>query len=273
MIVFPNSKINLGLHILEKRNDGYHELETLFYPLKLSGSLEAIPAPDNKTTLTFSGLPIPGDSQNNLCMKAYRQLQEHYKIPHVKIHLHKKTPVGAGLGGGSADGAYTLMLLNELFELKITEDQLKTMAAELGSDCPFFINNKPSLASGRGDILTPSSLNLKGLYLFLVVPPLHISTKEAYAGVVPNQPTHQLKEVVTLPLDQWKSKLTNDFEITIFRKHPGIQAVKQTLYDAGAVYASMSGSGSAIYGIFKQESPEQLRKDFSPYFTWQEKLD
>ena len=272
MIVFPNSKINLGLHITRKRGDGFHELETLFYPLALKDALEIIPAADGQTTFTTSGIAIPSNGTPNLCEKAWKLLEQHHGIPPVKIHLHKYIPIGAGLGGGSADAAYTLVLLNDLLSLNLTSEQLMYYAAQLGSDCAFFIQNTPCMAKGRGEILTPFPVNLKGYELLLVKPPVHVSTARAYAGVKPRQPRYNLADVLTLSPEHWKDKLINDFEESIFPDFPQIAHIKSQLYDAGALYACMSGSGSSVFGIFPQNILSEEINEFEGCFVWREVL-
>lgn len=251
MVLFPNAKINLGLHVIEKRADGFHNLETLFYPLSFCDVLEIVPA--GETALSLSGLEVEGDAENNLCMKAYRLLREAFDLPPVAIYLHKVIPTGAGLGGGSSDAAHMLMTLNKQFKLQLTAAQLHPYAAALGSDCAFFLHRQPMLATGRGELLTPFPLDLKGKYIVLVKPPVFVCTAAAYAGIVPKQPVTSITEILQQPLAQWKNTLVNDFETTVFAKFPVLAQAKQQLYDAGAVYASMSGSGGALFGIFDDE--------------------
>ncbi len=272
MIVYPHSKINLGLHIIRKRNDGYHELETLFYPLDLCDALEIIPAADGKTEFTSTGIPIPGNANDNLCVKAWELLQKDYSVPEVKIHLHKMIPIGAGLGGGSSDATFTLRVLNNLFTLNLSSEKLKQYAQQLGSDCSFFLENSPTYASGRGEILTTHPLSLKGYSLALVKPDVHVSTADAYAGITPRKPEKPLKEILSLPPDEWKDVLVNDFEKTIFRKFPEPGKIKSRLYDYGAVYASMSGSGSSVFGIFRGKPPKDIPEEFSHHLVWQQEL-
>jgi 4-diphosphocytidyl-2-C-methyl-D-erythritol kinase len=251
MVAFPPCKINLGLHILYKRTDGYHALETCFYPVPWTDILEVIPS----DTLAFSqsGDAIPGDPHDNLCLRAYHLLQKDFTLPPVRIHLHKIIPTGAGLGGGSSDGAYTLRLLNDLFNLNLAPTALAAYAAQLGSDCAFFTQDTPQLGTGRGEILTPVDISLKGRFLVLAKPPIHVSTAEAYAGITPATPATGLTQILAQePLAAWKEKLHNDFEASVFARHPPIQALKENLYRAGALYASMSGSGAAVFGIFDQ---------------------
>jgi len=239
MIAFPPCKINLGLNVLRKRNDGYHDLETCFYPIPWTDILEVIPSDDFE--FTVSGNAIPGD--DNLCVKAYRLLN----APPAKIHLHKIIPMGAGLGGGSSDAAWTLRLLNDVFGLKLSKDDLKKYAAKIGSDCAFFIDDGPMIGTGRGEVLTPARISLEGKFIVIVKPDVHVSTAEAYAGIKPGS---KHSDIGNIPIEAWKTSLMNDFEETIFEKFPVIRLIKEQLYTAGAVYASMSGSGSAVYGIF-----------------------
>lgn len=257
MIVFPNAKINLGLNIVSKREDGYHNIESCFYPIPWYDSLEVIEA----ASFSFHsyGLAIPGDPSSNLCIKAYELINANYNVPPVEIHLLKNIPMGAGLGGGSADGAFTLKALNELFELGLSDNQLETYALQLGSDCPFFIKNQPVIAKGRGEKLTPIKLNLSGHHLAIQNPGIHISTKEAYAGITPQSLKENISDLIQSPIHQWKDSLINDFETSIFPNHPSLAQLKQDMYDAGAIYASMTGSGSTVFGLFKSE----INKDWN----------
>ena len=252
MIVFPHCKINLGLHVISKREDGYHNIETCFYPVPWTDILEIIPA--KEFSFTSSGLVIPGKDEDNLCIKAYHHLQTHFDLAPVKIHLHKVLPTGAGLGGGSSDAAFTLRLLNSVFDLKLNPIQLRKFAAQLGSDCSFFVEDKPMLGSGRGEQLVDLPLSLKGLYMVLVKPDIHVSTADAYAGVKPHTPHQTLTDILTLPVAEWKDHLVNDFERSVFAKYPAIEAIKKEFYDHGALYASMSGSGSSVFGIFLSQT-------------------
>ena len=272
MIVYPYSKINLGLHVIRKRDDGFHDLETLFYPLELCDALEIVPAADGKTEFTSSGIQIPGQMADNLCVKAWELMHPDYDLPHVKIHLHKMIPVGAGLGGGSSDAAFSLKVLNDLFSLKLPDEKLQHYAQKLGSDCSFFLGNTPAYATGRGEILTPHPLSLKGCNLVLIKPDVHVGTADAYAGITPKQPEKPLKEILSLPPEKWKDLLVNDFEKTIFRKFPPIAEIKSQLYNMGAVYACMSGSGSSVFGIFRNKPPADTGKLFAESFVWQQEL-
>ncbi len=266
MIVFPNCKINLGLHILEKRPDGFHNIETIFYPIPFFEALEAVKAPDGISSFSSSGLPVSPDGKPNICLQAYDILKNEYKIPGVKIHLHKKIPAGAGLGGGSADAAFTLSLLNEIFSLNISKEKLHGFAGRLGSDCAFFLENKPMHARGRGEILTPLQISLNGFFLVLVIPPIHVSTAEAYADIRPKTPSVPLREAIRKPVEEWEQFLKNDFEETVFIKYPEIQKIKSQLYREGALYASMSGSGSAVFAIFKEAPAPGLKSLFTNCF-------
>ncbi|MCX8489903.1 MAG: 4-(cytidine 5'-diphospho)-2-C-methyl-D-erythritol kinase, partial [Cyclobacteriaceae bacterium] len=217
--------------------------------------------------LTFSGNAIPGVAKENLCLKAYELLKNDFEIGTVKIHLHKIIPIGAGLGGGSSDAAYTLRLLNTIFDLKLTHDQLRKYAAQLGSDCSFFTQDKPQIGSGKGELLHELDISLKGFWLVLIKPLIHISTQQAYSGVVPKQPQIKLTEVLQLPIAQWKGLLENDFEESIFKQYPEVSTVKNQLYGNGAVYASMSGSGSSVFGLF--EKKVQLKNLFQETEYWE----
>lgn len=265
MISFPPCKINLGLNVVSKRSDGYHDIETCFYPVPWTDALEIVKA--DQFSFTSSGNSIPGDPANNLCIKAYELLRWDFNLSPVAIHLHKIIPTGAGLGGGSSDGVYLLRLLNQVFDLKLSNEKLKDYALKLGSDCPFFIEDRPMLGSGKGEILTDVSLNLPGNFLVLVKPDVHVSTAEAYAGVMPVRPLITIKEILEkTPTAQWKDHLKNDFEESVFKRHPLIGEIKQKLYQHGAVYASMSGSGSAIFGIF--EKPVEIQIEFPDTIYW-----
>jgi len=264
MISFPPCKINLGLQIVSKRNDGFHNIETCFYPVTRQDILEIIPA--NEFAFSQSGIKVPGLQEENLCVKAFHLLKKDFGIENVKIHLHKIIPMGAGLGGGSSDAAFALRLFNGIFDLKIPTNQLKNYASQLGSDCAFFIEDQPMIGKGRGDILSTTSVSLKSCYLVLVKPNVHVSTAQAYADISPRQPEISVEEVLRLPLKEWRTKLINDFEKSIFEKHPVISQVKDKLYMLGADYACMSGSGASVFGIF--EKPIDLKKDFPEMDYW-----
>jgi 4-diphosphocytidyl-2-C-methyl-D-erythritol kinase len=252
VVIFPHAKINIGLHVIARRPDGFHHINTLFYPLPFCDVLEIIPA--GKTTLHLTGLPVEGADDDNLCMKAYRLLEHDYHLPPVAIHLHKIIPTGGGLGGGSSDAAHTLLALNTLFALQCPEQQLMDYAARLGSDCAFFIQTKPALAEGRGEILQPAEIDLSGYCILLVKPPLQVRTAEAYANIHPQLSARPLRELVHLPVAEWRTHVSNDFEAGIFTRHPELAAIKAALYDHGAVYAAMSGSGATVFGLFSDET-------------------
>jgi 4-diphosphocytidyl-2-C-methyl-D-erythritol kinase len=252
MIRFPNCKINLGLWITERRPDGYHNLVSLFYPAPWCDVLEILPTDGKATTFSLSGDPVAGDSANNLCYRAWELMDSEYHIGPVQMHLHKVIPSGAGLGGGSADAAFTLCMLDELFQLGIGIRKLQGMALELGSDCPFFIRNTPALATGRGEKLEETGFRLDGYYLLMVKPDIHVSTAEAFSSVTPLPRSEKLSDLLALSDTEWKHVLTNDFEISVFNRHPQIREIREKMYRQGAVYASMSGSGSAVFGLFRE---------------------
>jgi len=263
MICFPHVKINLGLYVTNKRSDGFHDIQTLFYPIPYHDILEIVPA--DKPALYLSGQALEGAADSNSCWKAYRLLQNDYDLPPVAIYLHKLIPAGAGLGGGSSDATHTLLMLNRLFELLLSDEQLLDYAAQLGSDCAFFTQTQPMLAEGRGELLRPVKLSLNGYYLLLVFPGVHISTAEAYAGISPKAPQYALETTIHLPVEEWRQQLSNDFEEHIFRKYPLLGEIKTTLYNKGAVYAAMSGSGSTVFGLF---TDEQLCKEAAAGFEY-----
>ena len=248
MISFPNAKINIGLNVVSKRDDGYHNLETIFYPVKLADALELVDS--NKMQFSLSGIEIDGNPKNNLVVKAYNLLQKDFELPPVKLHLHKIIPFGAGLGGGSSDAAFTLKMLNEYFALKISSEKLQNYAAQIGADCPFFIENKPVFATGIGDQFQSVNLDLSEYKILIVKPNISVNTPEAYQNIIPTKPTFNLKDIENLSIKSWKDIIKNDFEKSVFQKYPEIENLKQTLYKMGALYASMSGSGSAVFGIF-----------------------
>lgn len=257
MLTFPNAKINLGLNITEKRPDGYHNLETVFYPIPLEDALEITElqgAPGEKFRLHQAGLEIAGEADNNLVVKAYKLLDEQFHLPPTDIHLFKHIPSGAGLGGGSADAAFMLKLLNEQFGLALTDDALEEYAARLGADCAFFIKNRPVYAEGIGNLFSPITLSLKGYRLWLVKPDIFVSTRDAFARIKPRRPKASLREIVKLPVEEWKACMVNDFEESVFPQFPAIGEIKEEMYRQGAVYASMSGSGSSVYGLFKADA-------------------
>lgn len=252
MITFPNIKINLGLSITEKRPDGYHNLETVFYPVALEDALEirANPEAQQKFTLHQHGMEIAGNPENNLVVKAYLLLDKEFHLPPVEIHLYKHIPSGAGLGGGSSDAAFMLKLLNEHYNLQLSDNQLEDYAATLGADCAFFIKNTPTYAEGIGNIFSPIELSLKGYRIMIVKPDVFVSTREAFANIRPHRPEYPVREVIRRPVAEWKDTLINDFEASVFPQYPVIGEIKEELYHQGAIYASMSGSGSSVFGLF-----------------------
>ncbi|GHV44235.1 4-diphosphocytidyl-2-C-methyl-D-erythritol kinase [Bacteroidia bacterium] len=266
MIFYPNAKINLGLHVVEKRSDGYHNIETLFYPVPITDVLEINISEDNSDyTLSVAGQEIAGNTENNLIIKALRLLKNDFSIPSIHIRLQKNIPMGAGLGGGSADAAFMLCGLNELCALQLSENQLENYAAHLGADCPVFVRNRPVFAAGTGNVFSPVTLSLQGYYLVVVKPPIHVSTAEAYADVCPQKPTVSLAEKIKQPIAEWKNLIINDFEKSVFLKHPEIEKIKHQLYTSGAIYAAMSGSGSAVFGLF-ETVPAYLKNAFDKCF-------
>jgi len=270
MVSFPPCKINLGLNIIGKRSDGYHDIATGFYPVQRTDVLDIVPAKD--FSFAVSGDLIPGAAVDNLCVRAYHLLKKDFSLKPVAIHLLKCIPIGAGLGGGSADGAYTLRALNQIFDLAISREKMVVYAAQLGSDCAFFIENKPMIGTGRGEVLSALDVTLKGKYLVIVRPEVQILTATAYAGVVPHDPGADLRDVLERhPMSEWRHLLKNDFEATLFPQFPIIEALLQKLYALGAIYASMSGSGSAVFGIF--ENATNLEKEFESYDYWSGFLD
>jgi 4-diphosphocytidyl-2-C-methyl-D-erythritol kinase len=252
MLTFPFCKINLGLHIINKRADGFHDIETVFYPVKtLTDVLEIIPS--EQFSFQCYGISVDGKDEDNLVVKAYNLMQQRYHLPPVSIHLVKKIPIGAGLGGGSSDAAAALVLLNKLFNLHLDTETLKAHASDLGSDCPFFIEGTPAFASGRGEKLIPCRCpELENKHILIVNPNIHISTAEAYSTCKPSQPETDLREIVQKPIASWKTLLKNDFEKTLFPAYPYLVELKEKLYRDGALYASLSGSGSALFGVFNR---------------------
>ncbi len=251
MISFPSAKINLGLHITAKRLDGYHEIESIFYPVGWTDALELIEGGLQDFEMTFSGIPVPGNLNSNLCYKAWQLLKEDFSLPNLQAHLHKVIPMGAGLGGGSSDAAFMLKLINDVCDLKIANYQLMLYASQLGSDCPFFIANKPMIATSRGEVLNIIEIDLSVYYIAIVMPPISVSTRDAYSWITPSIPSNDLRTLIQSPIANWKGLLINDFEEVVCKHHPIIANIKQQLYDEGAIYASMSGSGAAVFGIFK----------------------
>jgi len=264
MLSFPNAKINLGLNIIRKRMDGFHDLETVFYPVEgLRDVLETVHgnSGDGSLSFTHSGLDIPGDTGHNLCSKAYYLLKKDFpELPAIQMHLHKQIPMGAGLGGGSANGAFTLTMLNQQFGLGLKEEQLIRYALTLGSDCPFFIINKACYAGGRGEELEPITLDLTAYQLVLINPGIHVPTGWAFSQIHPHEPSYPCRQIVQQPVETWHNLLINDFELPVMQAYPEIQAIKDQLYQQGAVYASMTGTGSTVYGLFT--------KDIQPSFAF-----
>jgi 4-diphosphocytidyl-2-C-methyl-D-erythritol kinase len=251
MITFPNAKINIGLNVTNKRIDGYHNLETVFYPVKIKDALEIIES--SEMSFETSGIVIPGNAGDNLCLQAFDLMRKDYDLPNIKVHLHKNIPIGAGLGGGSADAAFFIKLINDKFELQLSVEKMENYCRKLGADCAFFIQNKPVFALDKGDVFEPIVLNLSDYHLALVMPPVHVSTAEAYRGVIPKQPKQSLKELIKSPIEEWQGNILNDFESHILENHPQIKQVKQDLLNAGAIFSMMSGSGASVYGIFREK--------------------
>lgn len=269
MILYPNAKINLGLRVEGKRDDGYHDLQTVFYPVRLCDELE-IKKNDSETDINFcvtAGLQLDCKAEDNLIVRTCRMFQQEKTVGGVDIRFAKHIPFGAGLGGGSSDAAHTALALNEIFNLGLSKDELKAMVSRLGADCAFFIENTPCIARGIGDRLTPIDLDLSAYYILLVKPDIHVSTKGAYAGIDKNNcrksDCSDISEIINMPVCCWKDNLINDFEQSVFILHPEIGTIKQKLYELGAVYASMSGSGSTMFGLFEKHN-EQIHPDFGP---------
>ena len=279
MITFPCAKINLGLNITSKREDGYHNLETIFYPVPLTDALEVklmhddFPS-DEPCDLKITGNAVDCDEKNNLVVKAYTLLAQDFKLPRVHTHLVKRIPMQAGLGGGSADGAFMIRLLDERFRLNMGIAEMERYASRLGSDCAFFITAEPSFGTGRGEVLEPVNIaeqNLQGYYIAIVKPAIAVSTREAFKQIICQQPEHCCRDIVRQPVETWETVLTNDFEEPAFKQHPELADIKQRLYDLGAVYAQMSGSGSAFFGLFRTD-PQQLKNAFPACYTFTTKL-
>ena len=265
MLVFPNAKINIGLNITEKRADGFHNLESCFYPIGWSDALEILP--QENFSFKSSGIPVPGDADSNLCSKAYRLVAADYAIPKVDMHLLKAVPIGAGLGGGSSDAAFTIKALNTLFDLKIPVENQIGYARRLGSDCAFFIGNEPAYCFNKGDEFETIDVKLKGKWIVLANPGLHISTAEAYSGIKPQHSDQDLRIELQKPVESWKNSVKNDFEVTLFKKYRLLREIKEKFYTLDALYAAMSGSGSTVYGIFDEEN--DLSAQFAGCKIWQ----
>ena len=270
MIVFPNARINIGLNIINKRPNGFHNIETVFYPIGLSDILE-INISNDKINFENTGLTVENKRfESNLCFKAYQALNKDFLLKPVNIHLHKIIPFGAGLGGGSSDASFTLKAINSIMKFNINDNAFIKYAERIGSDCPFFILNKPAFATQKGNVLKPIDLNLKGYFLVIVHPGIHVNTAKAYSKTLPKKPEINLSELIKQPIENWKETIKNDFEDSVFKDYSEIRDIKNNLYDLGAVYASISGSGSAVFGIFNSEV--NLENYFNNYFTWTELL-
>lgn len=269
MLLYPNAKINLGLNIVARRDDGYHNLETVFYPVKLTDKLEITPnnTADSIRFNTTGGFVLDCADEDNLIVRTCRLLQKEKKAGGVDIRFEKRIPFGAGLGGGSSDAAYTAMALNSIFSLGMSKGELKALVSRLGADCAFFIENSACYAEGIGDILEPISFALRGYTLVLVKPDIAVSTREAYAGITPRRPLHNVKDIVIRPVEQWRGLLVNDFEESVFKAHKELALLKQTLYDMGAAYAAMSGSGATVYGLFRNNPAADTTKQISEWQT------
>lgn len=270
MICFPNAKINIGLLVRSRREDGYHNIETIMYPVGLSDILEVAKINTGKTIINNTGLNVRTPIKNNLVYKAYRILKEKFDLPDITMHLHKIIPFGAGLGGGSSDAAFAFKSILALFQLHLEKQEIHEMVSSIGSDCTFFLENKPSLVKGVGDIIEPIQLDLSGYKLVIIYPKIHISTPQAYAGIEVFSSSHALDDLIKLPIKEWKDNIFNDFEHSVFRKYTELEDIKNLLYEKGAAYASMSGSGSAIYGLFNQDNIDFSELP-SSYFIWIEK--
>ena len=271
MISYPCAKINLGLYVTERRPDGYHNLETIFYPIPLCDELEINTSEED--ILTIEGLSVEGRWQDNLVWRVVTLLRDRgFNVPPIAIRLRKVTPMGAGLGGGSSDAAFTMTMLNEMFYLGLSEDEMERLLSGLGADCPFFVRRRPVFATGIGDIFQNVDVDLSGLHLLLVKPDDFVSTREAYSLVRPRRPEFSLVESILRPIQEWQQYILNDFEQSVFPQHPTIANIKQRLIDNGALYAAMSGSGSAVFGLFAEEPSPQLISSLSPHFTFKREL-
>ena len=269
MKTFPCAKINLGLYVTERRPDGYHNLQTVFYPIPLTDELDIDTASDGNDALSVGGIPVEGRMEDNLVMRTLQLLRdEGHRIPPLRIRLTKNIHSGAGLGGGSSDAAFTMKTVNEMFGLGLSDEEMERRVARLGADCPFFIRRKPVYATGIGDQFTPLPLDLSGLHLLLVKPDDFISTREAYQGVRPQQPDYDLRETILRPVEDWQQLICNDFERNVFPLHPTVAAIKERLYDQGALYAAMSGSGSSVFGLFREPPTSDLLKAYRPHFAF-----
>ena len=269
MKTFPCAKINLGLYVTERRPDGYHNLQTVFYPIPLADELDIDTTSADNDSLSIEGIQVEGRVEDNLVMRALHLLRnEGHRIPPLRIRLKKNIPSGAGLGGGSSDAAFTMKMLNEMFGLGLSDDDMEHRVARLGADCPFFVRRRPVYATGIGDLFTPLPLDLTGIHLLLVKPDDFISTREAYQGVCPQQPEHDLRETILRPVEDWPQFIENDFERSVFPQHPTVAAIKERLYSQGALYAAMSGSGSSVFGLFRGAPASSMLETYRPHFVF-----
>lgn len=273
MLLLPNCKINIGLNVVNKRADNYHDIETIFYPIPLRDNLEIKPFEkgNEEFHLTISGMPIKGEVENNLVVRVFLDLKKEFDLPPLDIFLYKNIPTGAGLGGGSSDAAFMMIGLNELFSLNLSPTDMEQRITKYGADCAFFIKNSPSFATGIGNTLTPINVQLAGKWIVLVKPNIFLSTKDAYAKIKPHYPKTPLRNAILSPIEFWKYSIVNDFEESVFPLYPELQAIKQTLYDMGALYAAMSGSGSTLFGIFNRPIKE-AKNVFPQHFVFMKKL-
>ena len=274
MYILPNAKTNIGLNVVSKRLDGYHDLQTVFYPIPITDAIEIKTLEKSTVPYEFfsSGIPIPGGIENNLIVKVFLELKKEYNLPPLSINLAKHIPIEAGLGGGSSDCAHMMKLLNEFFSLGLSDEDMEKKVSRFGADCAFFIRNKPVFAEGLGDTFSQIDISLKDYFIVLVKPDISISTRQAFSAIIPHNPNNDLKNILsTEPISQWKYKISNIFERSIFPLFPNLQVIKETLYDIGAIYASMSGSGSTIYGIFDRPI-ENLCSIFPDCFTYSHRL-
>lgn len=271
MIIFPIAKVNLGLNVVERRPDGYHNLQTVFYPVGIQDALEIFPMAEDFPSevdcdIKVSNIPIEGDEQRNLVVRAYQLLKQDFpNLPRLHVHLYKGIPTQAGMGGGSSDASAMLRLLNTSFQLNLSDEKLISYASKLGADCAIFILNRPAYAEGIGEKLYPMNIDLSGWYMAVVRPDIPVPTKEAFARIKPHFPQKCCRDIVMQPVETWKEELVNDFEESVFALHPKLAAVKERLYQLGATYAAMSGSGSALFGLFRQ--PIDLRSSFEGMFS------
>jgi 4-diphosphocytidyl-2-C-methyl-D-erythritol kinase len=272
MLLFPNAKINLGLRVIEKRADGFHSIETVFIPVDLCDCLEFIETSAQASSIEITGTYIEGSPDDNLVLKAWQFMHRDYGIPSVSIHLHKIIPTGAGLGGGSADAAFMLKGLNEYFSCGCSHTELEAYASKIGSDCAFFIRNKPAMGTGRGEILKDVRIPLENYEVLLINPGIHIDTREAYAGISLQKPEISLNELILLPVKSWQKAITNDFEKHVFSRYPLISELKNSLIKMDAVYSSMTGSGSTVYGIFPEGVLQENEYRFDTFFCFRGKL-